>query len=149
MQDPSDPERIKQVAREFDEAIVKKDMDLALQFLSDRIEIEMLGLTLKGGEGARKWMEWLFSTFEEISFEPVTVMVEGNTFFEEFILNGALKNGVKVSSKQSEVLIYEDYKVRSLRIYFDRLDFAEVIGKGPLRKALIDLIRKISIKDLK
>jgi hypothetical protein len=143
-----EPERIRDAARRLDEAIERKDIEEAVSRFSDGCEIELLGRILKGREGARKWLKWLFSTLDEISFEPVTIMVDGNTFFEEFILKARLKNGLVVRSKQSEVLDYENYEVNSLRIYFDRLDFAESIGNGPVKKVLIDMIRKASLKGL-
>ncbi|MFW3146585.1 MAG: nuclear transport factor 2 family protein [Thermoplasmatota archaeon] len=118
-------------------------------FFSDDCEIQMLGLTLKGKKEAKKWLKWLFSTFEEISFEPVTIMVEGDTFFEEFVIDAVLPDGRRIRSKQSEVLVYEDYKVKSLRIYFDRLDFADLIGTGPVRRKIVKMLREASLKDLK
>jgi ketosteroid isomerase-like protein len=143
-----DADRIREVAKKLDDTLESKDIDGVLAFFSDECEIEMLGLKLIGKDGARKWLKWLFSTFQDISFEPVTIMVDGSIFFEEFILKGKLKNGVEVVSKQAEVLVYEDYEVKSLRIYFDRLDFAEVIGKGPVRKEIVKVIRNASLKEL-
>lgn len=141
--------RIKDVAKEFDSVVERKDLERAMSYFSERCEIEMLGLTLEGKEGAKKWLEWLFSTFKEISFEPVTIMIDENTFFEEFVITGELKNGVMVTSKQAEVLVYKDYKIKSLRLYFDRMDFAEVMGKGPIKRTLIKMIKNASLKDLK
>lgn len=144
-----DPEKIKEVAKELDDSMERKDVEKVLTFFSDQCSIDMLDMTLTGKEGVRRWLEWLFSTIDEINFEPVTIMVDGNIFFEEFILKGTLKNGVKVESKQSEVLEYRDYKVENLRLYFDRLDFAEVIGDGPIKRKLIKMVRNTSLKKLK
>ncbi|MGA1822686.1 MAG: nuclear transport factor 2 family protein [Thermoplasmatota archaeon] len=91
----------------------------------------------------------MYSTLPEIRFEPVTIMIEGNTFFEEFVAVCKLKNGKTIRSRQAEVLIYEDYKVRSLRIYFDRLDFAEAVSDNPLKIAVINRIRGMSLGPLK
>ena len=63
-------------------------------------------------------------------------MVDGNTLFEEFILKGTLHNGIEVQSKQSEVLTFENGKIKSLRLYFDRMDFADSVTKGFLSKAV-------------
>ena len=149
MEEGQDPERIRKIAEEFDNVVSNRDIELALSFFADKCTIEMLGLELNGKEGARKWLKWLFSTFEEISFEPVTIMIESSTFFEEFILIGKLKNGTVIRSKQSEVLIYKDYKITDLRLYFDRLDFAEVIGTGPIRRKILKMLKNASLKDLK
>ena len=90
----------------------------------------------------RKWIDWLYSNLEEVKFEPITIIVEGNTLFEEFMIQAKLHNGVEVISKQGEVLIYENYKIRSLRLYFDRLDFAHAVIKGPITKAIVNKIVK-------
>jgi ketosteroid isomerase-like protein len=149
MENKVNEERIRKAAEDLDKAVENRDVELVTSFFSDDCEIEMLGIVLEGREGSRKWVEWLFSTLPEIRFEPVTIMIEGNTFFEEFVINGKLKNGMTVRSKQAEVLIYEDYKVRNLRIYFDRLDFAEVIGDNPVKRALIKKIRNMSLEPLR
>lgn len=84
----------------------------------------------------------------KIKFEPVIIMVENNVFFEEFIVKAILLDGSEVESKWAEVLIYENYKIKSLRLYFDRLDFANSIIKGPISKMIIKKIIKESTKGL-
>ena len=111
MSQEQDVDRIKQVAMEFDNAIESKNIDHMVSFFADDCEIELMGITLAGKDGARKWLEWLFGTLVEVKFKPVIIMVEGNVFFEEFILVGTLPNGKTVESKQSEVLVYENYKI--------------------------------------
>ena len=75
-------------------------------------------------------------------------MIQGNSFFEEFVVKAELHNGASVTSKQSEVLIYEELKVKSLRLYFDRLDFADSFNKGFLNRYIIKKIIKRSLKGL-
>ena len=75
-------------------------------------------------------------------------MVQDNTFFEEFILEGLLHNGRQVVSKQAEVLVYENYLVKYLRLYFDRFDFADAVSKGFLNKYIIRQIIKKSLQNL-
>ena len=87
--------------------------------------------------------EWIYKHLAEIKFTPITIMVEGNTFFEEFIINAKLFDGSEVQSRQAEVLIYDNFKVKILRIYFDRLDFSNAVAKGwATKKILKYLIRK-------
>jgi ketosteroid isomerase-like protein len=80
----------------------------------------------------------------------VVVMVDGDTYFEEFICHGKLKkNGRHVESKQSEVLIYDaDYKIKILRLYFDRLDFAESVTQNLIEKNVVKLVKDKSLKGL-
>jgi hypothetical protein len=42
---------------EFDDIVVRKDIDRALPFFSDQCEIEILGITLNDKAGERKWLE--------------------------------------------------------------------------------------------
>ncbi len=148
MQHNQSPDEIRRVAAGLDNAIENKNMELALSCFSDDCEIELLGTKLTGKEGARKCICWMYEHLAKVRFVPVTIMIQGNTFFEEFILKGKLHNGIEVQSKQAEVLIYENYKVKSLRLYFDRLEFADSIAKGPVSKALVRKLIKRSLKGL-
>ena len=148
MSQEQEVDRIKQVAMEFDNAIESKDIDLMVSFFADDCKIELMGIALLGKDGARKWLEWLFSTLVEVKFKPIIIMVEGNIFFEEFILVGTLPNGKIVESKQSEVLVYEDYKIKSLRVYFDRLDFADVVAEDFISRRIVKMLISRSLKGL-
>ena len=140
--------QILEVAKAFDDAIETRDIDQILPFFAKDCVIELLGVTLTGWTGAKRWLAWMFSHLETIRFQPVIIMVEGDTFFEEFIVTGTLKDGRQVTSKQAEVLIYEDLKVKHLRIYFDRLDFADAVASGWLNRSVIRRLKRISTKGL-
>ncbi len=142
------PDEIRKVAMEFDNAIETKNIELGLSSFADDCEIELLGVKLVGRQGARKWLDWLYKNLAEVKFVPVTVMVDGSIFLEEFILEGKLHNGVEVRSKQAEVLIYENLKIKSLRLYFDRLDFADLVAKGPISRAISRRLVRTSLKGL-
>ena len=143
-----DVEKIKQVTMEFDNAIESKDIDHMVSFFVDDCEIELMGITLSGKDGARRWLEWLFGSLAGVKLKPVIIMVEGNVFFEEFILVGTLPNGKVVESKQSEVLVYEDYKIKNLRVYFDRLDFADAVADGFVSRKIVKTLISRSLKGL-
>lgn len=142
------PAQIRRLAAELDNAVESKNIELILSSFSDDCEIELLGIKLTGKEGAKKWIAWIYKHLAEVRFVPVTIMVQGDTFFEEFILKGKLHNGIEIRSKQAEVLIYENYKVKSLRLYFDRLEFADSVAKGPVSKALVRKLIKKSLNEL-
>ena len=143
-----DANRIKEVAMELDNAIEARDINQIVSFFSDDCEIELMGIKLSGKDGARKWLEWLFGTLVEVKFQPIIIMVEGNVFFEEFILMGTLPNGKIVESKQSEVLVYENYKIKSLRVYFDRLDFADIVAEDFISRRIVGMLISRSLKGL-
>jgi hypothetical protein len=69
-------------------------------------------------------------------------------FFEEFLVKATLNNGKKANSKQSEILVYEGSKIKSLRLYFDRLDFLSSIVKDFISKTIINQIIKKSLEGL-
>lgn len=133
---------------ELDNAIESRDFNQIVSFFSDDCEIELMGIKLSGKDGARRWLEWLFDTLVEIKFKPIIIMVEGDVFFEEFILVGTLPNGKIVESKQSEVLVYENYKIKSLRVYFDRLDFADVVAEDFISRKIVRMLISRSLKGL-
>ncbi len=143
-----DEETIKRIAMDLDNAIESRDIDHIVSFFADDCEIELMGVTLSGRDGARRWLEWLFDTLVEIKFKPVVIIVENSTFFEEFILVGTLPNGKVVESKQSEVLVYENCKIKSLRVYFDRLDFADVVAEGFISKRIVRTLISRSLRGL-
>jgi ketosteroid isomerase-like protein len=143
------PDKIRQAAADLDNAIENKDVERIMSGFSDDCEIELLGIRLTGKEGLKKWIDWMYAHLAEIKFEPITIMVDGNVFFEEFILKGRFHDGTEVQSKQAEVLIYENHKVKSLRLYFDRLDFAHSVAKGVISKALVRRVVRESLKGLK
>ncbi|MFX0000330.1 MAG: hypothetical protein ACFE9Q_09390 [Candidatus Hodarchaeota archaeon] len=75
-------------------------------------------------------------------------MVEKNIFFEEFIINITFNKEKKLSVKIEEVLEYQNYKIKSLRLYLDRLEFAEIFSTGFLSKKVVKMIKKRSVKGL-
>lgn len=141
-------ESILKAAKDFDDAIETREIDQILPFFDEACTIELLGLTLHGHEGARKWLEWMFQHLSLISFDPIVIIVEGNVFFEEFGVNGTLHDGRQVQSKQAEVLIYENSLVKELRLYFDRLDFADSVANSWVTRKIIKRLITASTKGL-
>ena len=77
-------EEIREVAMVFDQALESKDEQAVMDMFADYCEIELLSVKLLGKEGAKKWINWIYTHVAEIKFLPVAIIVEGNTFFEEF-----------------------------------------------------------------
>ena len=70
-------------------------------------------------------------------------MVSGNTFFEEYIAEAKLQGGEEIRSKQAVVLQFKESLIKSLRLYFDRLDFADSVAKDVISKTIVkELVRK-------
>lgn len=148
MEEKHSTEEIRNVAMALDNAIENKRLDAVLLCFADDCEIELLRNSLFGKAGVEKWFDWLFKNIRQIKFQPVVTMAEGNILFEEYIMRARLHSGPEVKSKQSEVLVFENDRIKSLRIYFDRLDFADTVAKDPVSKAVLNRIIKKSLDGL-
>ena len=142
------PDKIRKIALALDIAIEIKNIEGILSSFTEDCEIELLRQHLIGKEGVKKWIDWMYKNVRQIKFQPIVIMVKGNTLFEEFIVRARLHSGIEIKSKQSEVLVYENDKIKSLRLYFDRLDFAESVAKDPISKATVNRILKKSLEGL-
>jgi ketosteroid isomerase-like protein len=140
--------KILQLARDLDADLEKKDINKLISYFSEDCVIEILGLKLKDHSGLKKWLNWFFELIPSIKFEPIVIIVEKNIFFEEFFIHTNTKNNKKVSVKVAEVLEYENYKVKSLRLYLDRLLFADFASNGFLSKKIVKLIKNKSLQGL-
>jgi ketosteroid isomerase-like protein len=103
---------------------------------------------LLGKEGVTKWFNWMYTHIAKIKFLPITIMVEGNTFFEEFTVEAKLHAGEAARSNQAVVLEFENLKVKSLRMYFDRLDFSSAVAKDVISKTIVKELVKKSLEGL-
>ena len=139
---------VKELAEKFDKAIEQHDIPAVLDAFSEDCEIELLGILLKGKEGAKKWIEWLYSNVPDIKFEPVVIISEDNVFYEEFYAIATLPNGKIIKSHQAETLIYEGDKLKILRIFFNPLDFAEMARGGRFGKRIFSYLIKKSVSGL-
>jgi len=148
MPEKESTDELRRVAMTLDDAIENKNPDTVMSCFADDCEIELLRHSLYGKAGVKKWFNWLFKNIWQIKLQPVKIMAEGNTLFEEFILRARLHSGPEIKSKQAEVLVFENDKIKSLRLYFDRLDFADTVAKDPVSKAVVSRVIKKSLEDL-
>lgn len=140
--------KIRKLAQALDDSIESQNVEEIASYFSENCEIELPGITLYGKDGLRKAVAWMYRYFHGITLVPIIIMVNENTFFEEFILRAKNKKGKEVQVKMTEVLVYDDtYKVRSLRLYFDRLELAGFTS-SPIEKMIINKLNKASLKGL-
>ena len=135
-------------ALSLDKAIEKRNIQTVLSKFSEDCEIELLGIKLSGKIGVRKWMEWQFKHIEKVEFVPVTKMVSENTFFEEFIAKTKLHNEEEILSKQTVVLQFKEDKIKSMRLYFNPIDFADSVVKDAISKTVVKEVIKKSTEGL-
>ena len=141
-------EEMRKVALAFDDALENKDREAILEKFTDDCEIELLSIKLNGKEGVEKWLNWLYKRIAEIKFLPITIMVEGNTFFEEYVVEVKFHDGEAARSNQAVVLVFENLKIKSLRLYFDRLDFSNAVAKDAISKTIVNELVKKSLEGL-
>jgi len=143
------PEKVRELAKALDDAIQNRETEAVISHFSETCEIELVGTKLAGKEGLRKAISWIYRYLKELTLIPITIMIEGNTFFEEFFIRTKTKEGKEIQVKQAEVLVYDnEYKVKSLRLYFDRLELASAYTLNPVEKMMIDRLKKASLKGL-
>ena len=149
MEQKQSTQQILTCAKALDDAIERHNIEEIVSYFSDDCEIELFGITFTGKDGLRKTIDWMFKYLKEITLIPITIMVQENTFFEEFIVRTKLKNGKEKQVKQAEVLVYdEEYKVKSLRLYFDRLELTEALNPNFAERVMIKQVIKASLKGL-
>jgi len=148
MADKKTTDKIRRVAMTLDNAIENKSLETVISCFADDCEIELLRHSLYGKAGVKKWFDWLFKNVWQIKFQPIIILAEGNTLFEEFIIRVRFESGPEIKSKQSEVLVFEKDKIKCLRLYFDRLDFADTLVKDPVSKAVLSRVMKKSLEGL-
>ena len=142
------PDEIRRVAKVLDDAVEANDVETVLSCFADECEIEFPGVVLRGKAGVEKSLKWLYRELGQIRFEPITIMVEGNVFFEEFVLEARRDSGREVRIKATEMLVYQDYKVTQLRFYFDRLTLARAMAHGFIERWLVTRIERASLRGL-
>ncbi|TXT67131.1 MAG: hypothetical protein BAJALOKI1v1_170001 [Promethearchaeota archaeon] len=142
------PEKIKQIAMELDNALENKDFALLKTYFAEDCTIEFLNLTLKGKKGLEKWLHFVYNYIEMFTLEPIVIMVQNDVFFEEFMVIARLSDGSTIKSKWAEVLIYENYKIKSLRLYFDRLDFAKAVAPNWIVRKILSYLDKKTLEGL-
>jgi ketosteroid isomerase-like protein len=141
-------EGILKTALNLDKAIENQNFEAVLSKFSVDCEIELLGIKLTGRDGVKKWMEWQFKHIAKVEFIPIIKMVSGNTFFEEYIAKAKLHDGEEIRSKQAVVLQFKNNMIKSLRLYFDRLDFADAVAKDVISRTIVKELVKKSIEGL-
>ena len=141
-------EKIREISKALDDAIENHHVEELVSYFSEECEIQLPGITLKGHKGLRKAIDWMYSYLKEITLIPITIIIQGSIFVEEFIVKAKV-SGRNVEVRQAEVLVYRnDYKVENIRLYFDRLELAQNFPYNFIDRILIRRVSKESLKGL-
>jgi ketosteroid isomerase-like protein len=139
-------DQIRRLAKDLDDAVVQGDIEMIVSFFTDDCEVELPGVKLVGKDGVRRALGWLYNELGSIRFEPITIMVDGDTFFEEFVMKAT--RGREFEMQATEVLVYDQDKVSKLRIYFDRLAVAGFLARGFVEKWIVKKVERAALRGL-
>ena len=148
MDAPQSSEEIRKAAMALDNALERKDLQAVTEKFADDCEIELLTVKLLGKEGVAKWFNWIYTNIVKLKFLPITILIGANAFFEEFIVEAEFLDGEEARSNQAVVLEFDNLKVKSLRMYFDRLDFSSAVAKDLTSKTIVKELMKKSLEGL-
>jgi ketosteroid isomerase-like protein len=79
-------EKIRELAKALDDAIEKHDVEELVSYFREDCELQLPGIRLNGHESLRKAIRWMYRYLREIKLLPVTIMIQNNIFFEEFVV---------------------------------------------------------------
>jgi ketosteroid isomerase-like protein len=144
---PQSADEIRRVAMVLDDALESQDKEIVLSCFCDDAELEVFGLTFKSKDAIERTIDWMYVQFGKIRFHPIVIMVDGSTFFEEFILCATL-DSKEIEIKAAEVLEYEEYKIKSLRLYIDRLEIAQLLSRGGIERLLVNWVNQGTLRGL-
>ena len=148
MQATREEELLRQVASDFGDAIENRDLPTLLDCFTEDCTLDIFNVHLKGKQGVKKWYKWMFGHMRAMRFEQTIGVVDGDTFFEEYVLIGEIHNGKKLQSRQARVMEFEDGKVKSFRLYFDRLQFADSVVRDFASKIIVKKFIDLSVKEM-
>ena len=141
-------EKIGELAKALDDAIERANVEEIVAYFSDDCQIHLPAISLSGHEGLRRAINWMYRYLKEIVLVPNTIIIQGNIFFEEFTVKAKI-DGRSIELKQAEVLEYgTDYKVKSIRLYFDRLQLARAVSSNFIDQIIIKRITRAFLKGL-
>ncbi|TXT56932.1 MAG: hypothetical protein BAJATHORv1_20530 [Candidatus Thorarchaeota archaeon] len=128
--------KVADLVRELGDAVESMEIERIASMFTEDCRIKILNVELEGREGVRAWLNWLFRNLVSISFESITAFVKDNIFYEEFLVIGTMRNDEVITSRQAEIIEVdkEEMKIKSLRLYFDSMDFIDSLATDPITR---------------
>jgi ketosteroid isomerase-like protein len=125
------------IVDEIDRAVQRRDVDAVLKHVADDCVVELVGVRLTGKAGVRRWINWLYRTASTLSFSCDTMSLNGSTVWKEYDVHAKLRNGNSVRAKQVALTEFRGDKVQSIRVYFDRLAYAEGLADDFVSRRIV------------
>lgn len=139
---------IREIAKQLDSAVERRDLSAVVDLFSDDCEVTLFGIELTGQDAVKRAFQSVYDRLEDVRFEPITIMTDDSTLFEEFRMHATSPKGESVSIDAAEVLNFNENKIIGMRLYLDRLQLAGVIAEGILERKLLEAIERKSREGL-
>jgi len=123
--------------RSVHENIMKNDVEKLLPLFAEDVTLISPGVTLKGHDGVRRWMKWLYFDFPKLTLKETSLIIEENKAAHEYVLEGTTPEGQTVSFDGVAIYEFKDGKILTCRIYYDVLTIAKQVVKGFIAKRAV------------
>ena len=133
-------EEMKSAVRGVHEAIMKNDVEKFASFLTDDATVTDPVGTLKGREGAKRWVKWISGNFPKVVLKETRLIVEGNVAAHEYTMEGTTPEKVTVSFPGVVMYEFKDGKISNVRNFYDELTIAKKLARGMLAKKAVKSI---------
>ena len=133
-------EEMKSTIRGVHEAIMKDDVEKLASFLTDDTTVTDPVGTLKGREGAKRWMKWISGNFPKVVLKETGLIVEGNLAAHEYTMEGTTTEKVTVSFPAVVMYEFKDGKILNVKNFYDQISIAKRLAKGVLAKKAVKSI---------
>lgn len=130
-------EEMKVAIRSVHESVMKKDVEKLLSLFTEDVILMCPGVTLKGLEGAKRFMKWWGAQFQKFTTETTSLTIEGERAAHEYVLEGTTPEGLTVRFDGVAIYEFKDGKILRIRNYFDVLTVAKQVVKGFIAKRAV------------
>lgn len=143
-------ERIESIIREFVEAVVEKDVERVLSFLTEDAVWAAPEGTFKGKEKIKRYLTWMTQNVPDLTLRDagIGIVVKGNKAVYEHVTAGTIED---MRYESPSICVYElsDEKIRYHRAVYDRLSIGRQMTKGWFAKRMVNSFVKRAEKGLR
>jgi len=130
--------------RDFTRVLAKGDTDKAISFFTeDAVWITPNG-TFSDLEGITQYIKWMKSNIADqtITETGIGVSAKANTGIYEHVISGITK-GKKWDALAICIYDFQDKKIKSIRMVYDRLNVAHQVTTGIAKTAVGNILREM------
>ncbi|MGQ9543195.1 MAG: nuclear transport factor 2 family protein [Candidatus Bathyarchaeia archaeon] len=135
-------EDVKAAVRGVHDAIMSNDVERFISFFAEDATLTDAAGILKGPDGLRLWMKWLYSNFSRMILKDKRLIAEGDSAAHEYLLEGATPEGSTVSFSGVAIYEFKDGKIQHIRNFYDVLGIAGQVAKGWMARRAVNSIEE-------